>query len=64
MVIVKKDQEKKKTEKSSENKSGAGIVNEEVRKENEIIHKGRSGEIDDEEEENTDLKGFDKTALN
>jgi hypothetical protein len=64
MVIGKKNQEKKETEKSSENKSGAGIVNEEVRKENEIIHKGRAGEIDDEEEENTDLKGFDKTALN
>jgi hypothetical protein len=64
MVIGKKNQEKKETEKSSENKSGAGIVNEEVRKENEIIHKGRPGEIDDEEEENTDLKGFDKTALN
>jgi hypothetical protein len=63
MIGDKKHQEEKK-ENVSKEKPGAGIVNEEVRKENELIHKGRPGEIDDEEDENTDLKGFDKTALN
>jgi hypothetical protein len=55
--------------KSEENKraelikkeGGAGIVDEEVRKEDEIIHKGRPGEIDDEEG-NTDQKGFDRSV--
>ena len=59
---VKRSEEKR--EKSSQLKSkegGAGIVDEEVRRENEIIHKGRLGEVDDEEE-NTDQKGFDRSV--
>jgi hypothetical protein len=52
-------EDKKRAELNKE--GGAGIVNEEVRKEDEIIHKGRPGEIDDEEE-NTDQKGFDRSV--
>jgi hypothetical protein len=54
-----KTEDKKRAELNKE--GGAGIVNEEVRKEDEIIHKGRPGEIDDEEE-NTDQKGFDRSV--
>jgi hypothetical protein len=52
--------EDKKREESNK-EGGAGIVNEKLRKEDEIIHKGRPGETDDEEE-NTDQKGFDRSV--
>lgn len=40
---------------------GAGIANEEARRNVETIHKGSKGTIDDNEIENTDLKGFDRS---
>ncbi len=40
---------------------GAGIADEEIRKNVESIHKGTKGTIDDNEIENTDLKGFDRS---
>ncbi|MFN3405029.1 MAG: hypothetical protein ACK40G_13090 [Cytophagaceae bacterium] len=43
-------------------KEGAGIADEKVRKQKELTHKGRPGEIDDEEIENTYQKGFDRTG--
>jgi len=40
---------------------GAGIADEAIRKDVETIHKGTPGSIDDNEIENTDLKGFDRS---
>jgi hypothetical protein len=63
MRAVEKNKKNKVDKKASplKPKGGAGIVDEEVRRENEIVHKGRAGEIDDEEE-NTDQKGFDRSV--
>ncbi|HEY8400091.1 MAG TPA: hypothetical protein VIK89_02455 [Cytophagaceae bacterium] len=45
-----------------ERSKGIDILDKEHRKNLERIHKGEAGEIDDNEIENTEQKGFDKSG--
>jgi hypothetical protein len=45
------------------NNEGEGLIaDDKLRKEKKQIHSGLNGEIDDNEEENTLQKGFDRTS--
>jgi len=53
----------KNNDKKKDHNVGAGIIDEEVRKNKQKIHGGDKKELDDNEIENTDQKGFEKANL-